>query len=192
MLTWKLAKSLSNPKDPDWDLLIKSELGEGIHADRIKGFLLSRQALEDCLKTFGLDPLIKDLRLSTYHSLLNFPQLTISLSHTKEVGAALIGQRQHFRAVGIDIEHEERIVKDSISERVAHSEDATLRKIELWCLKEAVFKVLMNSGAFEKPVEFSSIRIAKKKWFHSPSELEGEWELEIIRPFVVARAFLRN
>lgn len=191
MYTWKLIKTLSNPKDPEWDLLIKLTLGDEVHSDRKMGFLLSRQALMSGLKDLHVTANIQDLILDRHSALSRFPQFTISLSHTKECGAALIAERKTFRSVGIDIEHEERIVKDSIKERVSHPEDVTLRNIELWCLKEAAFKALMNSEKFEKPVEFSSIKIENKKWFHSPSGLEGEWELELIKPFVIAKAFLR-
>lgn len=192
MHVWKLIKTLSNPKDPEWDLLIKLTLGDDVHSNRKNGFLLSREALFNALKEAHINANISDLTLEGYSTLPRFPQFTISLSHTKECGAALIADRQTFRSVGIDIEQEERVVKDSIAERVSNPHDTSLRNIELWCLKEAAFKALMNSGEFEKPVEFSSIEIGKGTWSHSPSGLKGEWELEMIKPFVIAKAFLRN
>lgn len=191
MYFWKLLKTLSNPKNPEWELLIKLTLGDEVHSDRKTGFLLSREALMMALKEAQIEVDIKDLKLDGYSTLLRFPQLTISLSHTKECGAALIADRQTFRSVGIDVEHEARVVKDSIAERVSNPRDTSLRNIELWCLKEAVFKTLMNSGDFEKPIEFSSIEIGNQTWSHSPSGLKGEWELEMIKPFVIARAFLK-
>lgn len=192
MHVWKLIKTLSNPKDPEWDLLIKLTLGDEVHSNRKNGFLLSREALIGALKEAHIQANISDLVLDGYSTLPRFPQFTISLSHTKECGAAVIADRQSFRSVGIDIEQEERVVKDSIVERVSNPHDTSLRNIELWCLKEAAFKALMNSGAFEKPVEFSSIEIGEHSWSHSPSGLKGEWELEVIKPFVIAKAFLRN
>lgn len=192
MLQWKLTKTLSNPKDPEWDLLIKLTLGDEIHSDRKKGFLYSREALRECLKVMHLNPEINQLRLSDYSTLTNYPQFTVSLSHTKDSGAALVGDRNTFRSLGIDIEQEERVVKDMIIERITHPDDLRLRNIELWCLKEAAFKALMNTGHFEKPVEFSSIHIGDKNWSHSPSGFKGEWELELVRPYVVARAYLKN
>lgn len=192
MVTWKLSKTLSNPKDPEWDLLIKSSLGEGVHSDRIMGFLLSREALKDALKNMGKDLTPGQLFLEDYSTIRGLPQFTISLSHTPLCGAALVSERKFFRSLGIDIEMSERLVKDSIIERISHPEDLKLRNIELWCLKEAVFKALMNTKLFPKPIEFSSIKISKEHWSHSPSSLEGKWELETITPFVIARAFLEN
>lgn len=191
MLTWNLTKTLSKPNDPEWEVLIKFSLPEDVHSDRKNGFLLSRQALISALKEQGLEISAGALQLVTYSEIRHLPQFTISLSHTKIAGAALVADRKTYRSVGIDIEQEERIVKDSIRERIAHPDDKNLRNIELWCLKEAVFKTLMNTGLFEKPLEFGSICIEDKKWTHSPSGLEGEWELNLIKPFVIAKAFLK-
>lgn len=191
MHTWNLTKTLSKPNDPEWEMLIKFSLPDDVHSDRKNGFLLSRQALIHALKEQGLEISAGALQLTSHSEIRDLPQFTISLSHTKIAGAALVADRKTYRSVGIDIEQEERIVKDSIKNRVSHPDDKNLRNIELWCLKEAAFKTLMNSGSFEKPLEFSSICIGDGKWTHSPSGLEGEWELELVRPFVIAKAFLR-
>lgn len=191
MITWKLTKTLSNPNDPAWEVLIKFSLPDDVHSDRKNGFLLSRQALINALKELGIEISADALHLVDYSQIRDLPQFTISLSHTKIAGAALVACRKTYRSVGIDIEQEERIVKDSIRERISNSADENLRNIELWCLKEAVFKALMNTGKFDKPLEFSSICIKDRKWTHSPSGLEGEWELDLLRPFVIAKAFLR-
>lgn len=192
MHTWKLSKTLTNSLDPEWETLSSLTLGDGVHSDRKNGFLLARQALQNCLAEVGLNVSPAGLNLRNFHQLENVEQFTISLSHTSECGAAMLADRKKFRAVGIDVEREDRVVKDTICERIAHEGDANFRNIELWCLKEAAFKALMNTNDFEKPVEFSSICIGKDSWSHSPTGLEGKWELETIKPFVVARAFLRN
>lgn len=192
MHTSKLSKTLTNPMDPEWEVLSRLTLGDDVHVDRKSGFLLARQSLLLCLKDVGIVLSPKGLNLRNFHELQDFEQFTLSLSHTKECGAALLAERNNFQSVGIDVEREERFVKDSIRERVAHKGDTNLRNIELWCLKEAVFKALMNTDRFEKPLEFSSICIEKGGWSHSPSGLEGEWELELVTPFVWAKAFLKN
>ncbi len=192
MLTWNLSKTLSKPNDPEWEVLIFSSLPGDVHSDRKNGFLLSRQALIYALKDQGLEISAGALQLVSYSQIRDLPQFTISLSHTKIAGVALVGDRKTYRSLGIDIEQEERIVKDSIKNRISHPADKNLRNIELWCLKEAVFKALMNTGEFEKPLEFSSILIEDKKWTHSPSGYEGEWIFESVTPFVMAKAFLRN
>lgn len=192
MVTLKLSKNLTEPQDPEWELLTKLTLGDDVHSDRKMGFLLSREALKNALSEIRIYTHPLQLKLSSFHQLEMFPHLTVSLSHTKELGAAMIAERKDFRSIGLDIEHEERIVKDMIRERIAHPEDKNLRNIEIWCLKEAVFKALMNTDLFEKPFEFSSIKISDDKWSHSPSGLEGEWEIEIVNSIVIAKAFLKN
>ena len=192
MHTWKLTKTLTNSLDPEWETLSSLTLGDAVHSDRKNGFLLARQALQNCLTEVGVSVSPKGLNLRNFHQLENVEQFTISLSHTAECGAAMLADRIFFRSVGIDIEREDRVVKDSIRERIAHKDDANFRNIELWCLKEAAFKALMNTEQFEKPLEFSSICIGKDSWSHSPSSLKGKWEMETIKLFVVARAFLQN
>ncbi|WPU64002.1 4'-phosphopantetheinyl transferase family protein [Peredibacter starrii] len=192
MLTYKLSTTLTDSQRPEWDLLTESTLGSEVHSDRKMGFLLSRVALKNALKDFGYEVSIGDLKLTDYHLIPKCPQLTISLSHTKTCGAAIVAERKEFRSVGIDIEEEKRVVKDSIIERIAHPNDHNLRNIELWCVKEAVFKVLMNTGLFPKPIEFGSIEIGPNNWVHSPSNLSGEWKMVETTPYVVAIAFLRN
>lgn len=193
MYWWKLTKTLSNPNDPEWELLTKLTLGENIHSERKKTFLLSREALKDSLMEAGLEVSISRLMLKDYSGIRGNPEYTLSLSHTKDCGAAVVAPSCIFQSVGIDVEHAGRTVKKSIIERVGHPEDlATLRNIELWSLKEAVFKALMNTGSFEKPTEFSSIRIGKDFWSHSPSGLKGEWELKNSDDMVIALAFLKN
>lgn len=193
MYWWKLSKTLSNPNDPDWDLLTKLTLGEKIHPQRKRTFLLSREALRVSLKEAGKEVAISMLMLKDYSGIRGVPEYTLSLSHSKDCGAALVAPGCIYRSVGIDIEHTERTVKKSIIERVGHPEDlGSLRNIELWALKEAVFKALMNSGSFEKHPEFSSIKIGKDFWSHPPSGLRGDWELKLSDDMVTALAFLKN
>lgn len=192
MYNYQLATTLTDPECPEWELLSLSTLGSEVHSDRKMGFLLSRDALKNALKVMQVEVAIPDLVLEGFHALQGYPQLTVSLSHTKACGAALVAERKDFRAVGIDIEEDGRVVKDSIRQRIAHPDDQNLRNIELWCVKEAAFKALMNTDLFPKPIEFGSINIQDRKWFHSPSGLSGEWEITSIRPYVVALAFLKN
>jgi 4'-phosphopantetheinyl transferase EntD len=116
--------------------------------------------------------------------------LILSLSHTKDAGAALVASKLVYRSLGIDLELQTRIVKDSIAQRIANENDLPLEKINLWCVKEAAFKALMNTGAFSKNIEFSDIEIKDKTFSHSPSGLSGEWDLQILTPFVLAKAWI--
>lgn len=192
MYTWNFTSNLILPTDPEWDILAKEVLGNTLHPERKKSFIRSRIALKNALKNQDLEASIHELKLNHFHSLEAFPDLTVSLTHTKEAGAALVAPRKDFLSLGIDIESEARVVKENIKERITHPSDLVLRNIELWCLKEASFKALMNSGKFLAPMEFASIKISEQKWSHPPSGLEGEWKLEKLNSFVVAMAFLKN
>lgn len=193
MHSWKLTKNLTDPLDPEWEDLAQTALGTNVHSERKKSFILSRQALKMALKEQGYGASIKDLILINYKDLAAFPEITISITHTKDWGAALVADRKEFLSLGIDVEKAGRVVKDSVGDRIRHPEDlATLRNIELWCLKEAAFKTLMNSGKFPFPLAFSSIQLEAGRWLHPPSGLQGEWRLEHSQDLVVAMAFLRN
>ena len=192
MYVWKMSQTLTEPIDPEWQKLLTLAFGDSVHPERKKSFLLSRIALQNCLKEQGLCLNPSELVLNNHHEITCAKQFTLSLSHSKNIGAALVADRVSYRSVGIDVELKERIVKDSVCEKIANPKDCALRNIDLWCLKEAAFKTLMNTGLFDLPLTFSSITIAQDHWVHMPSKLFGQWELEIVRPFVVARAFLRN
>ncbi|GEM_PF-1337269 len=193
MYTWKITKNLTNPLDPEWDELTLACLGEQVHKNRKMGFLLSREALKMAFMEQGVELQIKDLKLQEFHLLHHLPEFTFSLTHTKDFGAALIAKRKDFLSVGIDVENESRTVKDSVLNRIAHPEDLTnLRKIEVWCLKEAVYKALMNSGKFSSSIGFTSIQLKQNRWDHSPSGLSGEWSLQRVDEALIAMAFLKS
>lgn len=192
MITWKISLNLSPALDPEWEKLLEVSLGERVHEGRRRGFLLSRRALLECLQEQGRTLSISELRLKNYSTLEIFPELSLSLSHTVECGAAIVAPRKIYRSLGIDIERQDRHVKDSIIDRISHPADKRLRNIELWCLKEAVFKTLMNSGLFSTPVDFSSIQILDREWLHPRSKLSGEWVLQSQDSLMLAIATLKN
>lgn len=192
MTNWNIQQNLRETVGQEWHLLAELALTSQVHVKRKAGFLLSRMALLECLRERGMNVKPLDLVLENFSQIKKFPHLTISLSHTNDYGAALVSESSEFRSVGIDIEQEARVVSKLVRTRILHPDDQRLRNIELWCLKEAAFKALMNTGIFNAPFEFSSIRIGNGEWSHSPSYLSGKWELEIIKEVVMARAFLLN
>ncbi|HXH30601.1 MAG TPA: 4'-phosphopantetheinyl transferase superfamily protein [Bacteriovoracaceae bacterium] len=190
MVITELATILATPGDPDWEVLLKNTFDQEIHPHRKQGFLLSREALRIALESQGHTPTISDLNVLQHRSLARFTDLTLSLSHTPLVGAAVIADKGTHPAVGIDVEARSRRVKDTIIERISHPRDEKFTGLELWCLKEATFKALMNTGRFERPVEFSSLEIRKDDWLHSPSGTTGRWELRPSTEYVVGLAYL--
>jgi 4'-phosphopantetheinyl transferase EntD len=190
MSTWQICTDLKYPLDENWQELVTSTFDSALHPDRLRGFLLSREALLHCLQELGHTPSPLQLLLSNERALLAFPHYAISLSHCKVAGAALVVEKNKFKSVGIDIEQETREVKDNIFNRISHAQDESLRKIELWCLKEAVFKSLMNSGKFSVPLEFSSLQVSSTQWSHAESGQRGICELENHQGLIMAKAYL--
>ena len=192
MLIYKLVSTLMQNEDAEWKKLTTDLVGANIHPDRARGFALSRQALRECLEGYGLTLDIQDLILENYHQLKGHDSLTLSLSHTPFWGAAVIADKKTYVSVGIDIEPIDRPVKKPILERISHPKDINLNGIELWSLKEASFKALMNTGKFDRPVEFSSLQISQNTWTHSPTKIQGEWEKIQENGVIVAKAWIKN
>ncbi len=137
----------------DW---AKNQLPEKSHPARVQGFLLSRLALQTVLSAE-----LHELELIDHHKLPARPNTFVSLSHTKD--AAIVWVRDQ-KGHGIDIERIDRVLKDSIWERISNSsDDQSLSRIELWCLKEAAFKSLSNSGHIQGPIPFNEIILKNNK-----------------------------
>lgn len=192
MKSWSIAEKLSNPLDPDWEVLAQHSLPIDAHQSRKKGFLLSRQALKNALAQVGKKISTLDLILNGYSDLQNVPDVTASISHTSGAGAAAVADRKSLLSLGIDIELTNRVVKNSIFERISNPGDISLEPIKIWTAKEAAFKAIMNGQRLNSLIEFSSIQILDNTWHHKDSGLEGEWELSVLTSYVVARAYLEN
>lgn len=191
MLTYRLVNNLKLTEDSQWEELVQKTLGSGVHPSRQKGFCFARQALRDCLSFLGSNLTIAQLHLENYRSLRDFPELTLSISHTASWGAAVVASSKDYLSVGIDIEPTERVVKEAILKRVSHPLDSSLRPIEIWSLKEAAFKALMNTGRYERNEEFSSILISKMGWSHPSSHISGDWEIKVEEGMVIALAWIK-
>lgn len=192
MFTFKLINHIDLTELPDWEALKTDVLGHSIHPHRAQGFYLAREAMRQCFKELSLELAIKDLVLENYDKLKNYPLFTVSLSHTPQWGAAVIGDRKQYQAFGIDIEHRDRTVKKPILERISNIKDIAVDPLMLWTLKEASFKALMNTRNFMHPIEFSSIEISQDNWVHSPSKIEGEWKVIDDSELMVAIAWIKT
>ena len=176
MRNFHLKKSLNFSLDL-WTEIFKEDYQiDSAHINRIKGYALAREALLELLKDQNIHLGPKDLKLRHYHSLLNVDHYTLSLGHTSLMGAAFLISKEKYRSVGIDLERNNRIVKDAIYNKMKHPQDEIIHPLQLWTLKEACFKALMNTEKFEKNIEFNSIQIlANQTWLHSSGE-SGGWE----------------
>jgi hypothetical protein len=177
MLIYELKNSINATEESMWMELAQTQLGSGVHPDRAKGHALARAALRDCFLRQGIHLLIPQIILKNFDRLINFDTWTISLSHTKDWGAAIMAPRSDYLSVGIDIESLSRSVKPAITERISHPLDIASKDLERWVIKESAFKALMNTGEFSHPQDFSSIVIGKGEWLHDPSGISGNWNL---------------
>lgn len=190
MIVWKLCFNLQPQDQSQWDELAECVLGPGVHAGRKLGFQLSREALRTCLSEIGVQREIPNLLLEGFDRLKEENNLTLSLSHSSSTGAAAVAHRRDYRALGIDIELDQRPVKSDIIRRISHPEDLLQEDIVRWTLKEAIFKACMNTHNFNTPFEFSSIQILDHRWQQS-SGLSGEWQVQKIEGHIVALAWIK-
>jgi hypothetical protein len=175
MLIMRITQTCDESDRDEWNKLLSSSLGIDIHPGRKQGFILAREALRECYRERGIDIPIAKLKFLNYSTLEQHAEDLISLSHHKNWGAALLVSRLSYRSGGIDIEDRSRRVLDQVLERISHPEDMPLEGIELWSVKEAIFKCLWNTGMFERPFEFASIVVRDKSWIHPDSGLSGSW-----------------
>jgi phosphopantetheinyl transferase (holo-ACP synthase) len=108
------------------------------------GHYNSRMALKLLMESShgAIVPSIDDLTLINFINLKNYPEYMISLSHTKKVGAAIVGKISKFRGVGVDIEWKNRPIKNGATKYFQNEFDETMEPLELWVMKEAAFKAL--------------------------------------------------
>lgn len=182
----RICQTLDKLNEDAWSSLMEKELTASAHPRRKETYLFAREALRLALCDLGYLPQISELTLRHHHQLPHFPKVTVSLSHTPGTGVALVGYRQNYLSLGVDIERSDRMVKPEILARVSHPQDANLRNIEIWCLKEAVFKCLCNSERLNQEPLFTEIQITEGGWSHSPSGLAGKWELRHDGPYLLA------
>lgn len=163
-----------------------------LHPGRAAGLYSSRTSLLENLRKIYPEAEFKDLTLKGYGELELYPDVCLSLSHSANAGASALALKGDYLSLGIDIESLDRGVKESIIQRVTTSKDKRLNNIELWCLKEAIYKCVSNSQVFIGTLEFKDMEIGDNKWNHSPSGLQGEWKLWQEFNHQVALATLKN
>jgi 4'-phosphopantetheinyl transferase EntD len=191
MLIFRLSQELNSDELEQWNNLQKTTLGEGVHPDRALSYCLSRDALRACLRQIGIEPQIQELILTDHHKILTVEDYTLSLSHTKNWGAAVIGSRLKYLGLGIDVELKDRAIKTAVLNRILHSEDEILAPVTLWCLKEAIFKTLMNAQKITHPFEFSSIQVSTTGWTHADSNSMGDYQMVDHPKLAIALAWIK-
>lgn len=182
----------STPPSAELVSRIKQDHPEAIHPNRLAGIYSSRHSLWENLRKIDPEASLEKLQLKNYGELLHYPDVVISLSHSAIAGASALALKKEYVSIGIDIEPLERIVKASILGRVTTEKDVKLAPLSIWCLKEAIYKCVSNSGLYEGVLEFKDMEILDQRWNHSPSGLNGEWKLFDELHHRVALATLKN
>ncbi len=109
----------------------------------------SRLALKKLIENegFSVKDLKSDLILESYQQLPHYPEFITSISHTKGAGAAVLGLKNEYLSLGIDIEWSNRLLKDEAQRFFRHQADSNYENnLELWTMKEAAFKALSPLG----------------------------------------------
>jgi len=174
----------------EWEPEVSNILTPNTHEGRKIAFAASRLALQEALKALGISASMNELRLINYSGLEKWPELTMSVSHSKNSGAAIVARRSEFRSVGIDLELKDRPVRDDVLKRISHHSDFLHSPLKNWCLKEAIYKCISNSGLINKEFGYSSIQITQDGWQHPLSSLNGSFLLESSNSHLVAMAFI--
>lgn len=147
---------------------INMKISHEIHQSLESGFTNSRMALKTLLNKEGyaVSDLKSDLTLQNYRELPGYPSFYTSLSHTKEIGAAVLAMKSETKGIGIDIEWADRELKPGTEKFYVHRLDHhQLRPIELWTAKEAAFKALSPLGTFPGTLVLSKIIIQETQFF---------------------------
>lgn len=172
--------------------LIESSYPPPLHPARRAGLFSSRSSLLENLRKIYPEASFTNLQLADHGRLKDYPDLTVSLSHSALAGASAVAFAQDYLAIGIDIEPLERVVKENIVQRITTQNDLTLTNIQIWCLKEAIYKCVSNSKCYQGVLEFRDMEIKDHQWIHSPSGLNGEWKIWNESNHQVALATLKN
>jgi 4'-phosphopantetheinyl transferase EntD len=106
-------------------------------------WILSRWALRELFLHQGLDFTWKTLGVLNLRNLDHSHQLwDLSLSHSEQWGGAWIRRRCRTQNIGYDLELRSKSLSALLEARIRRDDDAGVPAIELWSLKEAVFKSL--------------------------------------------------
>jgi len=131
----------------------------------IDGFYLSRLALSELTER----PLkIDSLKIKNHLHLENDNETLVSLSHTKGAAAAAIAKKEEgLISIGIDIERISRKLNINSSKYFLREEDEkSYSLLEIWCLKEAIFKAYAPFYQDEKTLVLKDFWITEDRFGH--------------------------
>ncbi len=135
------------------------------HAKKNEMHFLSRYALTRLIEQkFQRNIPYQELELINFQNIELIPQQIFSLAHTETSVVVTSASKESFNGIGVDIEHQHRPIKPEsahyfINEQDQHTGDLLTQ----WCIKEACFKALSNSGS---PIKLLKEVVIKEDQFH--------------------------
>ena len=112
---------------------------------KVKNTFASRMALKKLLERHKVNTQLKNLTITNHLFLTHFPNFLVSISHSKFYAAAALGETNHYRSVGIDLELCSRKIANGAERHFINIEDSfapEVTPLQKWCMKEAAFKAL--------------------------------------------------
>ena len=139
------------------DYSLQRVLPKGDTADLPIFFKNNNRNMEHFLSRYALSFLIdnqkrdqdffKRIRLKNFQHIEEAPGHIFSVAHTKEAALAIMAEKKDFLGVGCDIESSRRSMPKNAEKHFMNTLDKNTRSsLEAWCIKEACFKALANSG----------------------------------------------
>ena len=164
-----------------------------MHPDKVFERWLSRKALQTALKDLK-QPTQKELwELGVPPKLGQLPMAALSLSHSQNVGAAILcmGDETNDKvSVGIDVEWKDREFSPGVQRRFLNPAEAELLGehfvLKAWSIKEAVYKALYGhlfKSSMQAPgISFLAIKLEQNHFSYEGQgqRITGQWWLEEI------------
>lgn len=100
------------------------------------------------------------------------PSVLVSISHTDEIGAAIIAKDELMKSIGLDIEKSSRMISNEMKKFFSTNFDITtnLSNLDIWCIKEAAYKAIYP---LKKTINDGTSLLLSKIWIDNSSQTFG-------------------
>ncbi len=145
-----------------------------ISEKRVREYCASRKALSLACSLEGMD----QLEITNHHHLKNYPNIRVSLSHTRGLSAAVASKQ--LSSVGVDVEYIDRAFNHKASKFFLRDDDLEMPLLELWTIKEAAFKAIdpMGLKATDKDILVLKDLVVKDELIELEGKVIAKWLLQ--------------
>lgn len=151
--------------------------------DRLMEVFYSRLCLHQTMAKKGVHLFWRDLTLNAKHRLTQLDQLPISISHTKKMSIAVVGDESALLSIGVDIEARSREISPAAIKFIENAEDINMSPVTKWCLKEATYKCLSH---IPETIRLKDIIIRAHSAYHPQSNSTCLWETIPVQDHIIA------